>query len=89
MVTSVPAFSQEVEQKEAVKERFKANTYILEHIADSHEWHIVTLKNGKSIAIYLPVILISKESGLNIFSSRRLAYGKDCLLYTSPSPRDS
>jgi len=77
MVTSVPAFSQEVEQKEAVKERFKANTYILEHIADSHEWHIVTLKNGKSIAIYLPVILISKESGLNIFSSRRLAYGKE------------
>jgi len=77
MVTSVPAFSQEVEQKEAVKERFKANTYILEHIADSHEWHIVTLKNGKSIAIYLPVILISKESGLNIFSSRRLAYGRE------------
>jgi F-type H+-transporting ATPase subunit a len=77
MVTSVPAFNQEVEQKEAVKERFKANTYILEHIADSHEWHIITLKNGKSIAIYLPVILISKESGLNIFSSRRLAHGKE------------
>jgi len=74
---ALTAFSQEVEQKEAGKEKFKASTYILEHIADSHEWHILTKKNGESIAIYLPVILLSKESGLNIFSSKRLAHGKE------------
>jgi F-type H+-transporting ATPase subunit a len=74
--TTVSAFGQEVEQKEIVKEKFKASTYILEHIADSHEWHIFTKKNGESVAIYLPVILINKESGLNVFSSKRLAHGK-------------
>lgn len=74
---ALTAFGQEVEQKEAGKEKFKASTYILEHIADSHEWHILTKKNGESIAIYLPVILLSKESGLNIFSSKRLAHGKE------------
>jgi F-type H+-transporting ATPase subunit a len=75
--TTISVFGQEVEKKDDSKEKFKANTYILEHIADSHEWHILTLKNGESIAIYLPVILVSKESGLTIFSSRRLAHGKE------------
>ena len=75
--TTVSSFGQEVEQKEEGEKKFKASTYILEHIADSHEWHILTLKNGESIAIYLPVILVSKESGLTIFSSRRLAHGKE------------
>jgi len=74
---SLSAYSDEVEQKEGVKEKFNASSYILEHIADSHEWHILTKKNGESVAIYLPVILISKETGLNIFSSKRLAHGKD------------
>jgi F-type H+-transporting ATPase subunit a len=74
---TISAFGQEVEQKEARKEKFNASTYILEHIADSHEWHILTKKNGESVAIYLPVILISKESGLNVFSSKRLAHGKE------------
>ena len=48
----------------------------MEHIADSHEWHILTKKNGESIAIYLPVIVYSKEKGLNIFSSKRLTRGQ-------------
>jgi F-type H+-transporting ATPase subunit a len=74
--TTVSAVGQEGEQTEVVKGKFKASTYILEHIADSHEWHILTKKNGESVAIYLPVILITKESGLSIFSSKRLAHGK-------------
>jgi F-type H+-transporting ATPase subunit a len=74
---SLSAYSDKVEQKEGVKEKFNASSYILEHIADSHEWHILTKKNGESVAIYLPVILISKETGLNIFSSKRLAHGKE------------
>jgi F-type H+-transporting ATPase subunit a len=75
--TTISASGQEVEQKKESKEKFNASTYILEHIADSHEWHIYTKKNGESVAIYLPVILISKESGLNLFSSKRLAHGKE------------
>ncbi|MGA2405148.1 MAG: F0F1 ATP synthase subunit A [Bacteroidales bacterium] len=75
--TTISAFGQDVEEKGDVKEKFKASTYILEHIADSHEWHILTKKNGESVAIYLPVIVYSKEKGLNIFSSKRLAHGKE------------
>ncbi len=74
---TLSAPGQDVEGKVEGKEKFKASTYILEHIADSHEWHILTKKNGESVAIYLPVILISKESGLSIFSSKRLAHGKE------------
>ena len=39
----------------------------MDHIADSHEWHILTKKNGESVAIYLPVILYSKEKGIEVF----------------------
>jgi len=75
--TSVTALSQEVEEKHEGKEKFKASAYILEHIADSHEWHIYTKKNGESVAIYLPVIVYSKEKGLNFFSSKKLAHGHE------------
>jgi F-type H+-transporting ATPase subunit a len=74
---TLSSFGQEAEGKVEGKEKFKASTYILEHIADSHEWHILTKKDGESVAIYLPVILISKEKGFNLFSSRRLAHGKE------------
>ena len=33
--------------------------------------------NGESVAIYLPVILYSKEKGLSLFSSRKLAHGHE------------
>jgi F-type H+-transporting ATPase subunit a len=71
------AICQEVESKNDEKEKFDASTFILEHIADSHEWHILTKKNGESLAVYLPVILYSKESGLHLFSSKHLAHGKE------------
>ena len=70
---SVPG--QDVPENAGGKEKFKANTYILEHIADSHEWHIYTKKNGENVAIYLPVILYSKEKGLNVFSSKQITDG--------------
>ena len=71
------AICQEVEPKSEEKGKFDASTFILEHIADSHEWHILTKKNGESVAIYLPVILYSKDSGLHLFSSKQLAHGKE------------
>ncbi len=75
--SSVSLFSQEVEKKEAPAAKFNAGPYIMDHIADSHEWHIFTKKNGESVAIYLPVIIYSKEKGISIFSSKRLAHGKE------------
>jgi F-type H+-transporting ATPase subunit a len=57
------------------EEAFDASTFIMEHIADSHEWHILTKQNGESVAIYLPVILYSKEKGISVFSSHRLEHG--------------
>jgi len=75
--TVLTGFGQEVEEKGESKEKFNASTFILEHIADSHEWHILTKKDGESIAIYLPIIVYSKDQGLNIFSSKRLAHGNE------------
>jgi F-type H+-transporting ATPase subunit a len=75
--TTITAFGQEVEKKEETEGKFDASTFILEHIADSHEWHILTKKNGESIAIYLPVILYDKDKGLDIFSSKKLAHGQE------------
>ena len=74
-IPALPAFGTEEIEKEKSEEKFDASTFILEHIADSHEWHILTKKNGESVAIYLPVILYSKEKGLDAFSSKKLAHG--------------
>ena len=75
--TSFSVFGQEEQGKKEEAGTFDASTFILDHIADSHEWHILTKKNGENVALYLPVILISKEKGLDIFSSRQLAEGKE------------
>ncbi len=80
--TALSSFGQKAEEKtevtghgESHEEAFDASTFIMEHIADSHEWHILTKKNGEALAIYLPVIVYSKEKGLDIFSSKKLAHG--------------
>ncbi len=75
--TTASVSASDVETKEDGNEKFNASAYILEHLADSHEWHIFTKKNGEHVAIYLPVIVYSKESGLNVFSSKKLAHGHD------------
>ncbi|HSL86253.1 MAG TPA: F0F1 ATP synthase subunit A [Bacteroidales bacterium] len=56
-------------------EEFNASNFILEHIADSHEWHILTRKNGEHVAIYLPVILYSRGKGISVFSSKKISHG--------------
>ena len=76
LIFSFSLSAQEEHGTAASEDKFNAGKFILEHIADSHEWHILTKKNGESVAIYLPVILISKEKGLDIFSSRKLAHGQ-------------
>jgi F-type H+-transporting ATPase subunit a len=47
---------------------------IFEHIEDSYDWHVTTWGN-LSITIPLPVIVISKDSGFNLFLSSKLKDG--------------
>jgi len=71
--------AQTIHQQEDVLQdhsgEFVANKFIMEHIKDSHEWHIITKKDGTHISVYLPVILYSKHSGFHFFSSRKIAHG--------------
>lgn len=57
--------------------QFDAGSFILDHVSDSHEWHLWTRKDSSSVAVYLPVILYSREKGLSVFSSKRLAHGHE------------
>ncbi len=49
---------------------------ILQHLSDSYEWHIATYKD-KHIAIPLPVILFSKNSGAHLFLSSKFHHNQD------------
>jgi F-type H+-transporting ATPase subunit a len=83
ILTITPASGQATHTQEDNKEiveseaEFDASTFIMDHIADSHEWHLLTKKNGESVAIYLPVILYSKEKGIEVFMSKKLAHGHE------------
>ena len=64
----------ESKKPEAEGGNFIPGEFIIEHLKDSHEWHILTKKNGEHVSIPLPVILYSQNSGLNIFMSNKLAH---------------
>ena len=56
-------------------EKFDPSSFAIDHIVDSHEWHLWDKQNGESVAIYLPVILYSKSKGFDMFSSKKIAHG--------------
>src|SRR5690554_6854794 len=65
-----------VEHGETVaEEELNVKELILGHLADSYEWHIWS-SGEKHIALSLPVILRSKNSGWHFFSSSKLNHGK-------------
>lgn len=53
---------------------FSPGEFILDHIGDSYEWHIVSFGNTH-LSIPLPVILYCKENGLVVFMSSRFHHG--------------
>ena len=55
--------------------KFDASSFIMDHIADSHDWHLWDTKDGKSVSLYLPVILYSKSKGFDVFMSKKILYG--------------
>ncbi|MBQ9471289.1 MAG: F0F1 ATP synthase subunit A [Bacteroidales bacterium] len=54
--------------------KFDPASFILDHIGDSHEWHLFTV-NDVHISIPLPVILYSQKTGLHVFLSHKLQHG--------------
>ncbi len=59
---------------EPAHEKFNASKLILEHIADSYEWHITKI-GDHNLSIPLPVILYSKSSGFHFFISNKFQHG--------------
>ena len=55
---------------EAEPEEFDAGHYVIEHVMDSHEWHIAEV-GGHHFSIPLPIILYSWNSGLHVFMSTK------------------
>ncbi len=69
-------FAQEhTEHHTPKEEKFSPGDMIIEHVIDAHEWHIMSI-GEHHISIPLPIIVYSKISGLNIFSSAKLAHGE-------------
>ncbi len=57
-------------------EHFDAEGMIMGHVLDAYEWHLLTV-HDKHISVPLPVILYSKDKGLNIFWSSRFHHGHE------------
>src|ERR1035437_3979326 len=61
--------------KEIAKEKkFNPGELIMDHIGDAHDWHLWGEGDGAT-AIPLPVIIYSKQRGLDAFSSSNFQHG--------------
>lgn len=61
-------------EAEAGAEKFDAGKTIVEHISDSHDWHILG-KEPHAVSVPLPIIVYNKERGLSMFMSSRFEHG--------------
>lgn len=64
------------ETPETQEKKFEPGPFIFDHIADAYEWHIVTI-GETHVSLPLPIILYSKEKGLNIFLSSKFHHGHE------------
>jgi len=69
-----PALEQQQKDEHQEAEEFNATEVVMEHAADSHDWHILTTKKGKHVSVPLLIILVSKETGLKAFISNKIAH---------------
>ncbi len=58
----------------AEEKAFDPGSFIFDHIADAYDWHLFDF-DGKHYSVPLPVILYTREKGLNIFLSHRFDHG--------------
>ncbi|MBL4652814.1 MAG: F0F1 ATP synthase subunit A [Flavobacteriales bacterium] len=64
------------QEQESEKVPFSAAELIMEHISDSHEWHV--WGSGKSsFSIPLPIILYHEDRGFSCFMSSNFHHGHD------------
>ncbi len=68
------AEEQAVAGTEPATEKFNASKLIMEHIADSYEWHIAKI-GTTHISVPLPVILYSQQTGFHFFISGKFHHG--------------
>ncbi len=59
------------DERQEKKEKFSAGDLIIDHISDSHEWHLFG-----HISIHLPVIIYKPGNGLQVFSSSRFEHSQ-------------
>ena len=57
-------------------EEFSAKEVVLEHIKDSHEWHVTDLPDGKALVIPLPII-VNSSTGWHVFCSSKFEHHAD------------
>ena len=75
---SLSVFANEPATEAAKGEGFNPGEMILEHIGDSHEWHLATLGEGEHathVSLPLPIIAYQPSKGLSTFSGSQLAHG--------------
>ena len=53
---------------------FDPGSFIFDHIADAYDWHLFDI-DGRHYSVPLPVILYTREKGLNVFFSHRFDHG--------------
>lgn len=63
-----------VKHEEPKSDKFNAGELIIGHITDAHDWHIAG-EGDHSISLPLPVIIYSKERGLDVFLSNKFEHG--------------
>jgi F-type H+-transporting ATPase subunit a len=92
LISTATLFAQHVEDDHGSdthnEGEFTATEFILDHIADSHEWHILTTPGGKHLSVYLPVIIFSKYTGFHLFSSRHISHGHSHRGFSVPMEGD-
>jgi len=79
-LTTTKIYAEENHEQNAVEdtrhEEFDAGKFVMEHVSDAFEWHILTY-NHHHVSVPLPIILYSKNSGLNVFWSSRFHHGTE------------
>jgi F-type H+-transporting ATPase subunit a len=69
-----PESRPETKEQSETPKKFDAGKFIMEHVSDAHEWHI--MKIGEThITIPLPVILYTRGKGLSVFLSSKFHHG--------------
>lgn len=71
---SVSAQDKYADESQGAESELDVKELILEHLADSYEWHMGTYGNFH-LTVPLPIIVIGEASGFHVFMSSKLHHG--------------